>query len=112
MIGVNSSGAVAERLRTGSTDSLQRYEAEMQRGLDKYLYFIQQFYDRDFLEVFLQPSERWGLLNAVVGVLAGDIFTHDNRLRLWLFFALVKLQRRLAIAPRISWDALPAAAKL
>lgn len=109
-----ASGAVLERLRTGSMDSLRRYESEMQRGLDKYLRFIEHFYDRDFLEVFLHPSERWGLLNAVVGVLAGDIFaTRNNRFRLWLFFTLVKLQKRLGkIAPRISWEALPAAAKL
>ena len=109
-----ATGAVLERLRTGSMTGLRHYEAEMQRGLDKYLRFIEYFYDHDFLEVFLQPSERWGLLTAVVGVLAGDIFARrNNRFKLWLFFQLVKLQKRLGkIAPRISWDALPAAAKL
>ena len=109
-----ASGAVVERLSTGSMEALCRYESEMQRGLDKYLRFIEHFYDRDFLEVFLHPSERWGLLTAVVGVLAGDIFaTRNNRFRLWLFFMLVRLQKRLGkIAPRISWEALPAAAKL
>jgi flavin-dependent dehydrogenase len=106
--------AVLERLRTGSMDALQAYETRMQKGLDKYLDFIENFYDHDFMEVFLQPSERWGLLTAVVGVLAGDIFgRRDNRFRLWLFFLLVKLQKRLGkIAPRIAWDAQPAAAKL
>jgi flavin-dependent dehydrogenase len=105
---------VVERLRTGSMKTLDRYQREMQRGLDKYLYFIEHFYDRDFMEVFLQPSERWGLLDAVVGVLAGDIFaTRNNRFKLALFFFLVKLQRwRGVVAPRIAWDALPAAAKL
>jgi flavin-dependent dehydrogenase len=107
-------GAIAQRLRTGSMEGLRHYETEMQEGLDKYLHFIQHFYDRDFLEVFLQPSERWGLLTAVVGVLAGDIFaTRNNRFKLWLFFALVKLQKHLGnIAPRIPWDVLPSAAKL
>jgi flavin-dependent dehydrogenase len=106
--------AVLERLRTGSMKALRAYESEMQRGLDEYLRFIEHFYDRDFMEVFLQPSERWGVLTAVVGVLAGDVFaTRNNRFRLWLFFLLVKLQKRLGkIAPRISWEALPAAAKL
>ena len=109
-----AASAIIERLRTGSMSALQNYESEMQRGLDKYLHFIEHFYDHDFLEVFLQPSERWGLLTAVVGVLAGDVFTtRNNRFRLWLFFTLVKLQKRLGrIAPRISWDALPSAAKL
>lgn len=109
-----AAGAVLERLRTGSMGALRTYESEMQRGLDKYLRFIEHFYDHDFMEVFLQPSERWGLLTAVVGVLAGDVFaTRNNRFKLWLFFLLVKLQKRLGkVAPRISWDALPAAAKL
>jgi flavin-dependent dehydrogenase len=109
-----AANAIVERLRTGSTRALERYERDLQRGLDKYLRFIERFYDRDFLEVFLQPSERWGLLNAIVGVLAGNIFeTRDNRFKLALFFFLVKLQKwRGAVAPRISWDTLPAAAKL
>lgn len=105
---------VVARLRGGSMRALERYEREMQRGLDKYLRFIEHFYDRDFLEVFFHPSERWGILNAVVGVLAGNIFqARGNRFRLALFFFLVKLQKwRGGIAPRISWESLPAAAKL
>lgn len=101
--------AVAQLLRSGSMAALQRYEREMTFGLDKYLQFIEHFYDRDFLEVFLQPSERWGLLNAVVGVLAGDVFaTRGNGFKLALFFFLVRLQRwKGVIAPRIDWDALP-----
>lgn len=103
---------VAERLRGGSMKSLRKYERDMQQGFDKYLRFIEKFYDRGFLEVFMQPSERWGLLDAVVGVLAGDIFAkRGNRIKLALFFALVKLQQwRGGIAPRIQWETLPAAA--
>jgi flavin-dependent dehydrogenase len=104
--------AIAKRLRTGSMAELESYEKRMSAGLDKYLRFIEHFYQREFLEVFLQPSERWGLLNAIVGVLAGDIFeTRNNRFKLALFFALVKLQKwRAVIAPRIAWESLPAAA--
>ncbi|HEX7831589.1 MAG TPA: NAD(P)/FAD-dependent oxidoreductase [Thermoanaerobaculia bacterium] len=107
-----ATSGVAERLRGGSMTTLRAYEREMQQGLDKYLRFIEKFYDRGFLEVFMQPSERWGLLTAVVGVLAGDIFAERrNRLKLGLFFALVKLQQwRGVVAPRIQWEALPAAA--
>ncbi|MFP5247004.1 MAG: NAD(P)/FAD-dependent oxidoreductase [Thermoanaerobaculia bacterium] len=101
--------AIHERLANGSMALLRNYEREMIAGLDKYLRFIEHFYDRDFLEVFLQPSERWGLLDAVVGVLAGNVFaTRDNSFKLALFFFLVKLQKwRGVIAPRIAWDALP-----
>jgi flavin-dependent dehydrogenase len=106
------SAGIVERLQRGSMKELRRYESRMHDGLDRYLRFIEKFYDRAFLEVFLQPSERWGLLDAVVGVLAGDIFESSNhRLKLGLFFSLVKLQNwRGGIAPRIEWNALPAAA--
>ena len=109
-----AAGAIVERLRSGSTRALKTYERDMTRGLDKYLRFIEYFYRREFLEVFMQPSERWGLLNAIVGVLAGDIFaTRNNRFKLAVFFFLVKLQKwRGMIAKPIAWDALPAAAKL
>ena len=107
-----ASDAIISRLKAGSMKKLAAYEREMSQGLGKYLKFIEHFYRREFLEVFMQPSERWGLLNAIVGVLAGNIFqTRDNRFRLALFFALVRLQKRLGmIAPRIAWEALPAAA--
>jgi flavin-dependent dehydrogenase len=107
-----ASHAVAARLRTGSMDALNDYQREFTRGLDQYLRFIEHFYDREFLEVFFNPTERFGLLQAIVGVLAGNIFAaRDHRFRLALFFFLVKLQKwRGVIAPRIAWDALPAAA--
>ena len=107
-----AAGAIAERLRAGSTRALDSYARAINLGLDEYLRFIERFYDREFLEVFLQPSERWGLLDAVVGVLAGDVFTNrNNRFRLALFFFLVKLQKwRGTIAPRIDWERLPSAA--
>jgi flavin-dependent dehydrogenase len=107
-----TAAAVAERLTSGSMRELRTYQRKMVRGLDSYLRFIEQFYRREFLEVFLQPSERWGILDAVVGVMAGDIFvTRSNRLRIAIFFLFVKLQKwRGGIAPRIAWDAIPAAA--
>lgn len=109
-----AANGVADVLAGRGAAQLELYEREMQRGLDKYLRFIEKFYDREFLEVFLQPSERWGLLDAVVRVLAGDVFTNrSNGLRIGLFFLLVRLQRwRGLIAPRIAWESVPAAASL
>ena len=107
-----ASNAIHRRLKTGSMTELDAYGRAMQNGLDKYQRFIENFYDRGFLEVFLQPSERWGLVDAIVGVLAGNIFANRrNRFKLALFFSLVRLQQwRGFIAPRISWETLPAAA--
>jgi len=105
--------AVALRLRNGSTRLLRSYEKRMSTALKKYMMFIENFYRREFLEVFLQPSERFGLIPAVVGVLAGNVFERTrDRGKLALFFFLVWLQKnRGIIAPRIRWDRLPAAAR-
>lgn len=104
--------AVEKRLQRGSMRLLERYEQSMQDALAKYLRFISHFYRREFLEVFLQPSTRFGLIRPIVGILAGDVFAgRRNRLKLELFFALVRLQKRYGvIAPRIEWERLTAAA--
>lgn len=107
-----ASTAVEARLRTGSMRLLKHYQRDMSTALEKYFQFISHFYRREFLEVFLQPSEKFGLLPVIVGVLAGNVFTKKwDRLKLGLFFALVAIQKRKqVIAPPIVWDALPAAA--
>jgi flavin-dependent dehydrogenase len=106
--------AVEARLRHGSMRELRRYERQMTGALGKYFRFISNFYRREFLEVFLQPSARFGLLSAIVGVLAGDVFSsRRNRLRLAVFFLLVRIQRALPVIARpIAWDRLPAAASV
>jgi flavin-dependent dehydrogenase len=107
-----ASTAVEARLRKGSMRLLKRYQRDMSTALEKYFQFISNFYRREFLEVFLQPSERFGLLAVIVGVLAGNVFAKKwDRIRLGLFFMLVAIQKRKqVIAPPIVWDALPAAA--
>lgn len=104
--------AVEARLRTGTMRALRAYERRLQSAMSKYFGFISHFYRREFLEVFLQPQKRFGLIKVVVGVLAGNVFERTrDRWKLGLFFLLVQIQKhRGLIAPRISWDTLPAAA--
>ncbi|MGZ5477918.1 MAG: NAD(P)/FAD-dependent oxidoreductase [Thermoanaerobaculia bacterium] len=106
--------AVAHRLRTGSMSLLKKYERDMTNALGKYLRFIERFYERAFLEVFLQPSPRFGLLRAIVGILAGNVFSlRQNGFKLAVFFALVGIQkRRQVIAKPIPWETLPGAASM
>ncbi|MBK5259506.1 MAG: tryptophan 7-halogenase [Thermoanaerobaculia bacterium] len=106
--------AVEARLRKGSMRGLERYERDMTRALGRYFHFISNFYRREFLEVFLQPSNRFGLLHAIVRILAGNVFgAAGDRLKLALFFVLVRIQkRRPVIARPIRWEALPRAASL
>ncbi|MGZ8868596.1 MAG: NAD(P)/FAD-dependent oxidoreductase [Thermoanaerobaculia bacterium] len=106
--------AIEAKLRRGSMRGLRRYERDITRALARYHRFIENFYRREFLEVFLQPSDRFGLLDVIIGVLAGDVFTsRRNRLRLALFFLLVRIQKaRPVIARPIAWEALPQVASV
>ncbi|MEO6486741.1 MAG: NAD(P)/FAD-dependent oxidoreductase [Thermoanaerobaculia bacterium] len=106
--------AIESRLRTGSMRRLRRYERSIGGALGKYFRFISRFYDRAFLEVFLQPKKRFGLLPAIVGLLAGNVYeSRQDRLKLALFFLLVSIQkRRPVIAKPIAWEALPDAASV
>lgn len=111
--GEMAADAAAVRLRTGSLRPLRGYASTLGGALDRYLKFIRCFYRREFLEIFLQPSERFGLRPAVVGVLAGNVFEpRRDRAKLALFFSLVAIQRfRAVAAPRIGWDTLPGMAR-
>ena len=107
--------AVEKRLRSGSMGLLRKYERAVNGALHRYFRFISNFYRREFLEVFMQPQNKFGLLQAIVGVLAGNIFTKSlaDRARLELFFTLVRIQRyKGIIAPRIAWERLPSAASV
>jgi FADH2-dependent halogenase len=107
-----AANAVEALVRDGNRRPLMAYQRNFGTALDRYLRFIENFYRREFLEVFLQPQDRFGLLPAIVGVLAGDVFSkRSTRMRLALFFALVRIQKwKGVIAPPIEWEKLPSAA--
>jgi len=106
--------AVVERLTSAKMGSLRRYQRDMSDALRKYFRFIENFYRPEFLEVFLQPADHFGLVQVIVGILAGNVFaSRGDRFKLWLFFTLVRLQKATGvIAQRIAWDSLPAAASM
>lgn len=101
--------AVDHLLREGRLAPLRRYERVMRRVFDRYLRIIESFYRREFIEVFLHPHPRFGLVKVIVGLLAGNGFeTAAGRWRMELFYLLVRVQgARGMIAPRIAWDKLP-----
>lgn len=105
--------AVDARLSRGTMRPLHAYQRKLESAMSRYFSFISNFYRREFLEVFLQPHKRFGLIRVVVGVLAGNVFERTrDRWKLGLFFLLVRIQKhRGLVAPRIAWDTLPSAAK-
>lgn len=104
-----ASSAILERLDGGSSVALDRYEKTMRRVLDRYLRIIEHFYRREFVEVFLHPQPRFGLVRVIIGLLAGNAFeTVLSRWKLELFYLLVRIQgKKPVIAPAIPWDTLP-----
>jgi flavin-dependent dehydrogenase len=105
--------AVELRLRKGSMRLLKRYDRSFESAMNKYFRFIDNFYRREFLEVFLQPKADFGLIPVITGILAGNIFETQDRLKLALFFFFVRMQKMSGrIAPPIRWEELPGPASV
>jgi len=80
-----------------------RYERAVNRAMDIYLRFVNAWYTKEFIEVFLAPRNVLGLAPAVNAVLGGNVGnSFPIRWRMWLFYFLVWLQRHHPIAPRLT----------
>jgi len=109
--GERAADAVVEKLERGSMKLLDRYTRDSQVSIDRYFRFISNFYKREFLEVFLSPDPPAIFFYPIIRVLGGNVFSSPlDRAKLALFFAIVRLQKRFSISPRIEWDSLPAPA--
>lgn len=86
------------------TAGMRHYESDLRRKMDVFWVFVEHFYTRPFVELFLQPQARWDLPSAINAVLAGrPDQPWSVRWRLRLFFALVRLQRFFPLVPRLPW---------
>jgi len=80
-----------------------RYERSVNRAMDVYLRFVNAWYTKEFIEVFLAPRNVLGLAPAVNAVLGGNVGnSFPIRWRMWVFYFLVWLQRYHPIAPRLT----------
>jgi flavin-dependent dehydrogenase len=79
------------------------YERAVNRAMDIYLRFVNAWYTKEFIEVFLAPREVLGLAPAVNAVLGGNVGnSFPIRWRMWIFYFLVWLQRYHPIAPKLT----------
>jgi len=79
------------------------YERAVNRAMDIYLRFVNAWYTKEFIEVFLAPRNILGLAPAVNAVLGGNVGnSFPIRWRMWVFYFLVWLQRHHPIAPRLT----------
>jgi FADH2-dependent halogenase len=98
---------VLKCLQTGSAGGrpLRAYEKQVDRAMNYYWDLVDGYYTTPFLEVFMEPREKYHIASAVLAQLAGEL---DGGWSLsWrrkFFFALVKLQKYRPFMPRISFD--------
>ncbi|MFN2621985.1 MAG: NAD(P)/FAD-dependent oxidoreductase [Chthoniobacterales bacterium] len=78
-----------------------RYGRNINKAMDVYLRFVDAWYSKEFIEVFLHPQDLFQIppaVNAVLGGNIGDSFA--IRWRMWVFYLLVRLQRWIPLCPR------------
>lgn len=84
-----------------------KYEARVRSCMSVYWEMVERFYTTSFMEVFLEPRARWDIPAAVNAILAGELEGRfAMKLRLNLFFLIVRLQRHWPLVPRISFQTL------
>jgi FADH2-dependent halogenase len=77
------------------------YEKNINRAMDVYLRFVDAWYSKEFIEVFLHPQDFLQIPPAVNAVLAGNVGTSFAiRWRMEIFYLLVRLQKYLPLCPR------------
>jgi flavin-dependent dehydrogenase len=110
-LAVMSAEKAADTLEEVLRDESQRrrlfknYSRAVNRVMDVYLTFVNAWYQRsrEFLEVFLNPTETMQIAAAVNAVLAGNAGrSFAVRWRMWLFYFFVYAQRFFPFSPRLS----------
>ncbi|HEY3662531.1 MAG TPA: NAD(P)/FAD-dependent oxidoreductase [Chthoniobacterales bacterium] len=89
-----------------------RYERLLRRAMKGYLRFVDAWYSKEFIEVFLFPQDVLQIPPAVNAVLGGNISgSFAIRWRMSAFYFIVWLQRYLPLCPRRTLVAPQAAAQ-
>src|SRR5438270_12064554 len=102
-----------EVLRDGSKRArlFKKYSRTVNRVMDVYLTFVNSWYNRgkEFIEVFLNPTETMQIAAAVNAVLAGNAGkSFAVKWRMWVFYFFVYAQKFFAFSPRLPLMPKPA----
>jgi len=109
-----AAGAIQRAFRSGRFEArrFRGYERAVRRGTKPFERFIESYYDRAFLEVFMRPKNVLGVIPAVTGVLAGGSFgllPKHLHASLWFFHQVVRLtrwanlRRGVVLESRLDW---------
>jgi flavin-dependent dehydrogenase len=102
--GIEAADALHAALGAGDLSRARfvAYERSVQARYNYFRRFAVGFYDPAFRDVFFERDKKLGIHKAVSSVLAGNWRPSlATRLRLVAFFALVKIQRHVALVPRL-----------
>jgi geranylgeranyl reductase family protein len=78
-----------------------RYERQFNYAMDVYVRFVNAWYKKEFIEVFLYPQDILQIPPAVNAMLGGNVFSGlAVRWRMWVFYLLVFLQKYFPLCPR------------
>ena len=82
----------------------KEYSRRVNCIMDMYLTFVNSWYSgKEFVEVFLNPTDTMQIAAAVNAVLAGNEGnSFALKWRMWLFYFFVRVQRFFALSPRLS----------
>jgi flavin-dependent dehydrogenase len=103
--GLEAAQAVDKGLATGdlSQATFRRFARRQQQRFVSFRRFVLAFYTPEFRDLFFSEDPPRGMFRAVVSVFAGYWQPPAlTRVRIWLFFGLVRAQRRLGFAPRFT----------
>jgi flavin-dependent dehydrogenase len=110
-LAIMSAEKAADTLNEALRDESRRYRLfknysrSVNRIMDIYLAFVNSWYRRgkEFVEVFLNPTDTMQIAAAVNAVLAGNEGKNFQiKWRMWLFYFFVNAQRYLPLSPRLT----------
>jgi flavin-dependent dehydrogenase len=115
MVALRSSRRAAQAIlqaeakgRALSAREQNSYTCDVKKMTNAFLDMIRMFYDRHAFEVFMGPSPVLGLPRAVLNLVGGNTdLPWSLRWRVWAFYAMCRLQRRMKLAPRLSFAETP-----
>ncbi len=85
------------------------YEKRVRRAMQYYWRIVENYYTTPFMELFMEPRDKFSMPAAVTALLAGEIEGGWKiRWRLWLFFQMVKLQKLFGVVGPVSFQEEPA----
>jgi flavin-dependent dehydrogenase len=106
--GLYGGEAIDQYLSRRTFAPLRRYERRMHQNQDLYFRFIHGWYGAGFLELFLAPTRKFQMMQAIVSVLAGSAsLSWRVWVRVQVFFLLVWINRYVPLAPAIDRSRLP-----